>query len=350
MKKKVFFLLSSLGIGGSEKVFWLLAQNFDKSKYDVSIVILNSRNDYLQKDLKDVSIIDLQTINASRSFFALCKLMRKERPHAVFSTAAHINILLALVSVFVKINKLVGRESNIYQQIAQFGGFSTKFWGLFVNVCYKRFDAIVCQSVEMKESFLQNFTIPTKKLIILANPVIMADTMRSEAEPGNKLIFVARLSAEKGHDRLLNILFNLPDDFTLTLAGDGELKEDIQKQINVLGLQNRVSMLGTITNVSQVIAQNNVSVLSSYTEGFPNVVLESLAAGVPVVTFRVGGINEIIKPGFNGFVAEQGDVDAFKDYLLLACSRKWDAAEIRKDVLNRFSVGHICQQYESLIN
>ncbi|GAA4087044.1 glycosyltransferase [Mucilaginibacter panaciglaebae] len=349
MKKKVFFLLSSLGVGGSEKVFWLLAQNFDKSKYEVSLVILNSRNDSLQKNLKDVTIVDLKTLNASRSFFALWKLIRNERPYAIFSTAAHINILVALVSVFVKVRWLIGRESNIYRQIVDFGGFKTKFWGLFVGICYKRFDIVICQSVEMKNSFLNDFTIPAKKLIVIANPVI-TPVINQKAAPGNKLVIVARLSAEKGHIRLLNILFNLPQAFTLTIAGDGELKQDIANQIEVLGLKKRIKMLGTINNVSEVIAQNNVFVLTSYTEGFPNVVLESLAVGVPVVTFRVGGIEEIIKPGFNGFIAEQDDLNAFRNYLILACNRNWDGAGISNDILNRFSVNRISRQYESLIN
>jgi len=350
MKKKVFFLLSSLGIGGSEKVLWLLAQGFDKTKYEVSIVILNSTNDILPKDLVGVRIIDLKTINASRSFFSLLKLIRKERPYAVYATAMHINILIALVSVFVNIPRLIGRQSNIYSQITQFNGFSTRFWGIFVNICYRRFDKIVCQSIEMKTSFMNQFTIPESKLIIIANPVLMADTVKCEAAPGNKLIIVARLSAEKGHARLLNMLYEMPEGFTLTIAGDGELRKDIQKLITALGLDSKVTMLGTITNVSEVIAQHNLSVLASYTEGFPNVVLESLAVGVPVVAFRVGGISEIIKQGYNGFIAEQGDTKSFKSYVKLACSSIWDAFALRNDVSARFSISNICKQYESLID
>jgi hypothetical protein len=111
--KKVFFVLSSLTSGGSERVFWNLAQGFNKDKFDVTVVILDSTVNCFSMDLEGVRFIDLKTKKASKSFFALYNLLKKEEPYAVFSTTDHINILVSLVGRFLKIPMLIARASNI---------------------------------------------------------------------------------------------------------------------------------------------------------------------------------------------------------------------------------------------
>jgi UDP-N-acetylglucosamine:LPS N-acetylglucosamine transferase len=99
MKKKVFFILSSFKAGGAEKVFWLLAQNIEKTSHDVTIVLLNAKDPFFSLDLPGVRIIDLQTVRASRSFFKLLDLLKKEKPDTIFTTGGQINVLLGLMSL-----------------------------------------------------------------------------------------------------------------------------------------------------------------------------------------------------------------------------------------------------------
>lgn len=351
MKKKVFFVVSSLGVGGSERVFWLLSQNFNKEIFDVYIVLFDSRNDTLSKSLKDITVIDLKTINASKSFFKLYRLIKDEKPYAVFSTATHVNILVALVSFFAKVPHLIGRESNIYNQMSEFGGLRAKFWGLFVNFFYKKFNVIVCQSVEMKNSFQNNFIIDNNKLVVIHNPVLKPREVAPPTHNGiNKIVMLGRLAAEKGHDRLLKIFAGLPNTFFLTIAGNGPLKKDIEDDVYRLRIQNRIFMPGHITDVNQLLSQHKLFVLTSYTEGFPNAVLEALAVGIPVVAFSVGGITELIKPGFNGYIIDQGDLDGFRSAIVKACNQVWDTEAIKQDIDQRFSVNKIAEQYEALIS
>jgi glycosyltransferase involved in cell wall biosynthesis len=349
-KKKVFFIVSSLTAGGSERVFWLLSQGFDKSIFKVYIVLFDSRNNRFSDQLADVEVIDLKTIRASKSFFKLYDLIKKEKPYAVFSTAAHLNILVSLISFFTKIPYMIGRESNIYNQMAKFGGLRSRFWGMFVNFFYRRFDTIVCQSKEMEESFLHEFAINKNKLVVIPNPVIIPENDESVTpQAEKKVLIVARLAPEKGHKRLLDIFASMPHDLYLTIAGDGPLKQEIENQIKTLGIQNRVSLPGHIYNINGLLGQHSVFVLTSYTEGFPNAVLEALAMGIPVVAFMVGGLTELIKPGFNGYIVEQGNIDQFKFYLMKACNKTWDVKAIRQDIEERFSIAKVTRQYESLI-
>lgn len=352
MKKKIFLIVGSLGTGGSERVFWLLSQGINKKEYEVSLVMIDSSKRFLTREIADVNIVDLDTIRASRSFIKLYKLLNREKPYAVFSTGTHINLLVAFVSFFVSIPKLIARESNIYTEMSAFATRRGRIFGYSVNLLYKRFNFIVCQSEEMKESFLKTFKVGQKKLVVIPNPVLPINNHNAVLTSNgmDKLIIVARLSPEKSHSRLLQIFSMLPEKYHLTIAGDGVCKEDIMAQVKKLNIQSRVNMAGLIANVDEAVSKHDLFLLTSVTEGFPNAALEALAVGVPVISFKVGGIASMIKPGFNGYIVDQNDNEGFAQSIIKASSISWDREKIREDALNRFSLQTIANQYTKLVN
>lgn len=350
MKKKVFFIVSHLGAGGSERVFWLLSQYFDKTFYEVSLVLLDSRNPFFSVDIAGVNIVNLNSIRASNSFFKLCKLIRTERPYAIFTTGGHINTLLSFVSLFAPVPVLIGRESNVMNLTARLGGPKEKFWNLFVRLTFYRFKVAVCQSKEIHDTMANLYHIPKRKLVVIPNPVLLTNLLKEEkSRAGKKLILVARLAVEKGIIRLLHIIKRLPADYSLTIAGEGPMKQAIKTEIQMLQLAQRVHLVGLITDISNLIVNHDLMVLSSLTEGFPNVVLESLSVGIPVVAFRVSGIPEMLSNGFNGYIINQDDQEAFAAHIVKACNRKWDAFAIKDDVYSRFGVEKVVKQYEKLL-
>lgn len=349
MKKKVFFILSSFRAGGAERVFWLLSQNIDKTLYDVSVVLLDSNNSFFDMDLPGVRIIDLKTIRASKSFFKLLNLFKKEQPDTVFTTGGQINILVGLISTVVNIPQLIARPTN--QDNSLFMSLKGKIYGAFTNWVYSRFDKIICQSSEIKAYVMQKHKVSVEKLIIIPNPVIIPETKIRNIQPSKtkRLIIVARLTAQKGIERLLSIIQELPENYQLTIVGDGVLKSTIAEQIISMNLSDRVTMLGMINNVLEVVSQHDLFVLPSFIEGFPNVVIEALSVGTPVVSFSVGGISEILRSGFNGYILQQGDLDGFKRKVIMACEQEWQSGAIQEDIQKRFSVASITKSYEGLI-
>jgi len=352
-KKKVFFVLSSLASGGSERVFWNLAQGFNKDKFDVTIVILDSTVNCFSMDLDRVRFIDLKTQKASKSFFALYAVLKKEKPYAVFSTTDHINILVSLVGRFLNIPILIARASNIPHEQQMYEGFKSKFYSLFTGMSYKGYKRIVCQSDEMKQSLIHTYNVNQKLITVISNPVIQTNKIKETKVPAKvyRLLVVARFSAEKGLDRLVDIMADLPENYHLNFAGTGVLKDKIIQKVKALGLDSRLKFLGEIRNIHEVMVQHDLMVLASYTEGFPNVVLESLTVGLPVVTFKVGGVPGLIMDGFNGYVIEQGDLKGFKEKIIKACTKdKWNAAKIRQHVYQKCALEKISAQYEELIH
>ncbi|WP_316839646.1 glycosyltransferase [Pedobacter gandavensis] len=351
-KRKVFFVLSSLASGGSERVFWNLAQGFDKHKYEVTIVILDASVNCFSMDLDEVKFIDLKTKKASRSFFSLYSVLKREQPYAVFSTTDHINILVSLVGRFLKIPVLVARASNIPHEQRLYEGFKYRFYEHFAGISYKGYKYIVCQSEEMKQSLVNTYGVNPDQITVIGNPVLQTPKVKALRKRSKvyKLLVVARFALEKGLDRLIGILASLPENYHLSLVGIGALKDEIIQKVKELGLTSRVEFLGQISNIQEVMLHHDLMVLSSYTEGFPNVVLEALNVGLPVVTFKVSGIPGLIVNGFNGYVVEQDDFQGFKDSVISACEvNTWNALEIKQNVYQKYALGLISAKYEQLI-
>jgi glycosyltransferase involved in cell wall biosynthesis len=118
---------------------------------------------------------------------------------------------------------------------------------------------------------------------------------------------LARMECPKRHDLLLDAWHQLPGEEILLLAGDGSLRARLERQAYPLG--GRVRFLGNRSDVSALLAAADVTVLISDSEGLPMAVLESLAAGRPVVATDVGGVREILAPG-GGRCVPPGDVDS----------------------------------------
>lgn len=354
IKKKVFFILSSLASGGSERVFWNLAQGFNKDKFEITIVILKAIDNGYSMNLDGVSFVNLNTVKASRSFFALHGLLNTAKPYAVFSTNDHINILVSIVGRFLNIPVLIARASNIPHEKRRLAGLKYKFYDLFTSFSYKGFKIVVCQSEEMKHSLIKTYNVHPALITVIGNPVLYTTKVKQiekNKKKNHKLLVVCRFSEEKGLDRLVKMVAELPDNYHLSMVGGGVLEGKIRQMTKDLGLTTRIHFFGVVSNIQEIMLQHDIMVLSSYTEGFPNVVLEALTIGLPVVTFKVSGVTGLIEDGINGYVLPQNDYQGFKNMVIKACTTDdWNPGQIKKSVYQNYAIDRISAQYEELIN
>ncbi len=144
---------------------------------------------------------------------------------------------------------------------------------------------------------------------------------RSEIAPyprRNRILCVARLSPEKGHEILIEALAILKRRgiaFHCTLVGDGPLERQIRSQIKRLGLTGDVTMTGALppSDVYAQIGRSDLFALASFGEGIPIALMEALAQMRPVVATAVGGVPELVRDGIEGRLVAPGDPDAFAD-------------------------------------
>jgi glycosyltransferase involved in cell wall biosynthesis len=125
---------------------------------------------------------------------------------------------------------------------------------------------------------------------------------------------IARFGAQKDHPTLFRALAGLKDQpWELDLIGEGPLMGEATSLAAALGIADRLNFLGQRTDVDQILAQAQVSLLVTNWEGFPLSILEAMRAQLPVVASAVGGVGESVTDGETGYLVARGDVGALQD-------------------------------------
>lgn len=163
-----------------------------------------------------------------------------------------------------------------------------------------------------------------------------------------RVVCVGRLCEQKGQLLLLDAVRQLRDrgePVRLVLAGDGEMRPEIERFMAEHGLQDRVSITGWISNeqVRQELEAARALVLPSFAEGLPVVIMEAMALGRPVLTTSIAGIPELVRHGTDGWLIPAGDleslVDALSELLTQSVQRLTDMGQAaRRRVLERHSI------------
>lgn len=304
-RRRVLFLLPNLRGGGAERVVVTLLRTLDRSKFQLSLGVVDLQGAAYLEDLPpDVEVIDLGCTRVRQAIPGMVRLIRNRRPDLVFSTLGHLNLALGMVHWALPAGtRLVGREATILSRMVE--GLSPRwFWRRAYGFFYRQFDRIVCQSRTMQEDLASGFGLPEARMTVINNPVD-ADRIRRLAlegpppprrEPGTRhLVAAGRLSPEKGFDLLIEALARCADPgLRLSILGQGPLRAELEALVVAWGLQAQVTFLGFQKNPYPYFRNADVFVLSSRFEGFPNVVLEAMACGTPVIATPLGPVAEIV--------------------------------------------------------
>ena len=213
-------------------------------------------------------------------------------------------------------------------------------WGL------KQAQRIIAVSEDLKKN-VQNLGIPSDSVVVRHNGVNgdlftiknRVDLRRHLGLPEHRrfISYVGRLSSEKGVDLLLQAMAGFcasgPDDVDLLLVGSGVMQTEMESQVKQMGLEPRIRFCGERSHdeIADWISASDVFCLPSRSEGCPNVILEALASGRPVVATRVGGVPELLTDS-NGIMVPSEDPDALAAGLMQALQRRWDPESIRRSV------------------
>jgi len=199
---------------------------------------------------------------------------------------------------------------------------------------------------------------PPEKCSVILNGIPLAGFQDHPAAPGShgprfRFGTIGRLVPAKGHSILLDafarVLPSAPGA-ELSIYGYGALQGDLAAQIARLGLEGKARLEGRTANSSETLHNLDVFVFSSVNEGLPLVILEAMAAGLPIVTTNVGGIPEIARPESAWFCGP-GDAAALAQAMLEAmnCSDLRErGAKARAVALNSYGLDHMMSRYEEL--
>ena len=344
----VVVVINSLTSGGAERVVSNLTREWAKGHHVLIALFDSSRPAYDHggqvEDLGAASSTSLsrKLYNAVLRSFRLARILRRERPHRIvsFMESANIPTILAAavtgsldrLSVSVRCNPL--RIAGPYRTL--------------IPIAYRFADRVVAPSTGVR-SALQKMGLPARKLSVIPNPVAKrVDAIEPERAdfPLRYILGVGRLERVKGFDRLLRA-FSMVDqsDMHLVILGAGTERAALLAFSKELGIASQLHLPGVVADVDAWYRRADCFVLTSHFEGSPNVVVEAMANGCPVVSFDCPyGPEEILEGGKWGILVSQGDITGLSDAILRLVSDRAFRARLSRVGMQRakaFSVEKI---------
>ncbi|HEX5767568.1 MAG TPA: glycosyltransferase family 4 protein [Burkholderiales bacterium] len=288
-----------------------------------------------------------------RSVLGVRRVLADWRPDAVLCHSGHDADVSALAA------RLVGRPRPRLVRMRTYQHGSPHAW------TYNRlFDRTLVPSEEMRARLLANPRVGAERIAVLRPGIAFAELDARAALPldaaleqalsrfpPRRLTHAAMLRGEKGHLFMLEVLARLRKsvpELCYVIAGEGELKERIDQQVKLLGLQANVCFAGLVRELPPLYVRSELVVMPSFYEPLGMSQIEALGLGVPVVASRVGGIPETVHERRTGLLAAPGDMEAWTEALSWALAHRAEMRAMaqagRADVRQRFELAKVLDE------
>ena len=315
----------SLRGGGAERVMVTLANGFAERGYEVDLVLAKAEGPYLKEVADAVRVVDLKSTRVLTSLPGLVRYLRRVRPRALLSALGHANVVAVVAKVLARVpTRVVVSERNNFSVLKKHTkSLSTSLVGWLMRLTYRRADGVTAVSGGVAVDLAAGIGLPRSSIDVVYNPVETVALHELANEEVNDPWFqageppvvlgVGRLESQKGFADLIRAFGMLRNTHhaRLMVLGEGSLRLDLEGLVRRLGLEHEVRLPGFVDNPYSFMRRASVFVLSSGWEGLPNVLIQAMACGTPVVsTACPSGPDEILDNGRWGRLVPVGDVDA----------------------------------------
>ena len=311
-------VIHSLQVGGSERVMAILANEFSRRLgLKVHMIIYGrgrSKNKFYALDQK-VTLIeppfefndDRRFLNTLRTIHFLRRTVSENQYDLVLSFGERWNNFVMLACYGLDSRFYLSDRSSPNLDIGAVQSWLRRF-------LYPKATGLIAQTSQAA-LFARKARL-NDRVSVIPNPVISHSPAR-DSKRENIILSVGRLISTKHHDRLIKMFASLPSqNWSLVIVGDDAQKQQNRATLNTiasqLGVADRVQLVGTRPDIEYFYDQAKIFAFTSSSEGFPNVVAEALAAGLPVVSYDcVAGPSDLVNDGENGFLVKQFDDKTF---------------------------------------
>lgn len=316
--KKVIFYNSNQAWGGGEKWHFNMAMEL-KSLGHQSVLITNPNSEiHKRSDNKSLDVIPITTTNLSFinpfKLFKLYRIFKNLKPDAIFLN------LPSDVKVCAPIAKLAGVKKVIYRR-----GMPNPIRNTIINnFIYSKVDIIIANSNEIKKTVTMNMPHLEKKITIVYNGIHPVHFKPKTISPTFRLGNLGRLVEQKGQKHLIDIAKYLKEKqfpFTLSIAGKGQLEDELQDLIIKKNLQNEVKLIGHV-EASDFFNSLDAFIFTSHFEGSANALIESLQYGIPPLAFDISSNPEVIVNGLNGYLIPPFDIKEMANRIINLCKNQ----------------------------
>jgi len=348
-------VMTSFEPGGTERQMIELVRRLDRARWTVHVACFHARGGWFGRiaeaaaSVAEFPLTSFRDPDAARELWAFVRWCRACRLAVVHTTELYSNIFgmpgaaLARVPVRVANRRELNPDKSPAQLALQRAGYA---------LAHK----IVANSQAAADR-LRLERVPDRKIAVIPNG--LAAAQRTDRPRGNRpprrIVMVANLRPEKGHDVLIDaapdILARFPDA-AFEIVGGGPERKALVARAASRGVLDAFSFLGHRDDVPARLAEADIFVLPSRSEAFPNAVLEAMAAGLPVVASAVGGILEILDDGRTGLLTPPDDPQALADRAMALMADRPLADSLggaaRAEATSRYSFERMVGSFDAL--
>ncbi len=356
MKKKILFVAYSICGGGSERRLASILRELDREKFEPHLCVFSLTGGEKDALPADVPLHPLPAALRPASLsliWQLYRLILGLKPDKVFSVLWGVNVIAAAAAKLAGVPAVLNEATTPSESVKRLPlPFLRK---KMISFFYRRAERIITVSEFAKADLVNVFGVPAEKITTIHNGVRVAEIgiAAREYDPGATgfVLGCGGLNWWKNYSLAIKALAGGAGP-ALIILGKGPLKERLQKEAAEAGVE--LSLPGHKENPYPYFRQAAVLILTSRYEGFPNVLLEAMACGTPVISVDCpGGIREIIEDGVTGLLVPQDDpvalYAAIKRVTGSAAFSGWLAAGARARLKERFLFKRMLASYERLL-
>ena len=330
-QRKVFYLLDSLNVGGTETQAVELALRLPASEYEIVMGCLRAEGPLLEK-LKGsaVSVREFHPaggLDSAAGLYQLLRLaayLRRQKFDVVHTHDLWSNLMGVTAARLAGVPAIVSSRRDL-AHFDWYQGKRRRWLRRIQNLS----GVVLANATPIRDALISDDGFAPEKLRVIHNGVDTEKFQRAkrdrarlfpDAENEKLVVLVRNMHSDvKGHPWLIAAAPAVVREFPevrFVFAGDGELRPQFEAQAASLGLASKFMFLGRCSDIPEILASCDVAVLPSRAEGLPNAVLEYMAAGLPTIASRVGGNTELVQDGLTGLLVPSENADALAGALL----------------------------------
>lgn len=334
MRKNILHLNGSFHQGGSERQAVQLVRLLkEDNTHNIFLAALNNEG-ILGEEAKKIGftkipefpLTSFYDLNFLRQLRKCTKFLRENKIEVIHTHDFYTNIFGMLAARLARVPLKIASKREI-------GGMRSASQKKIEKQAFRQADAIVVNAEAVKKYLIEN-EINADKIKIIYNGL---DFERLTPKIENRLINCLNFGLPKDENiKFITLVANLRHtvknqpmflrvaqtvlqkfpEAHFILAGEGELKDNLQNLAKELGIENKTHFIGRCTKIPELLSISYVGILTSVAEGFSNSILEYMSAKLPVVATNVGGASEAVIKGITGFLVESDDDEAMADHLI----------------------------------
>jgi glycosyltransferase involved in cell wall biosynthesis len=360
-RRRVGYVIGQLTRGGAERQLYELLRDIDTTSFRPIVYCLSEKTEPFGSLIRELGI-EVRVLRRRCHFDIgrireLVSLLRQDRIDILHSFLFRANAYAWPAHLLSGVPHLITsvRSCNSELDLLQ----------TWVNrLAFRSSDAVICNGEAVRSFIVRHFSVARQKTIVIHNGIDLeqfqtcsaAVTTNGSGPNRDRVVMtVARLVPEKDIELFVEaaeLLSNECTNVRFLIVGDGPCRSDLMRCASETGLNGKISFLGERHDVPQLLLNADVFWLTSKWEGLPNVVLEAMACGKPVIARDVGACRELINHGQTGFLVSARDARQFKEYTLDLfrdrCLRADMGIAARKLVENSFSINRMSEATEAL--